>query len=92
MLEVYKDSWPAHIRERAKTEPQAANNELLAIGLTLMACWHPELGYLRFNSYSTVTPSNEPDPRGCFSRRADAEMRQHTPSTSGRNPTRGTPS
>lgn len=38
MLEVYSESWPAHIRERAKTNPQAADNELLAIGITLMGC------------------------------------------------------
>jgi hypothetical protein len=45
-------------------------------GMTRWVCWHPELGYLRFGSYSVAHASAAPDPRGCFTRRADAVVRQ----------------
>ena len=42
-------------------------------------CWHPDLGYLRFNSYSTVTPSSGPGGATLFTRRPNAEMRLTVP-------------
>ena len=39
------------------------------------ALWHPELGFLTFRSYSIATAYTEPDPRGCFTHRRDAERR-----------------
>jgi hypothetical protein len=45
-------------------------------GITRWACWHPDLGYLRFSSYAAASSSEHPDPRGCFTREKDADMRR----------------
>lgn len=38
-------------------------------------CWHPSLGFLTFGSYRQATVHKEPNPRGCFSKKRDAEKR-----------------
>lgn len=40
------------------------------------ACYHKELGYLRFKSYSQASVSSYPDPRGMFTKLSDAEKRR----------------
>lgn len=43
--------------------------------LRVWACWHPTLGYIKFNSYSGISGSPDPDPRNCYSLKANAEAR-----------------
>lgn len=50
------------------------------MGQLKFVCWHPELGYLRFGSYSTATANkNVPDPRCLFSKESDAIKRTKEP-------------
>jgi len=39
------------------------------------ACWHPSFGFLTFGSYRQARTHDYPDPRGCFSKKKDAEKR-----------------
>ena len=38
MLEVYRETWPAHIKALAEKDPQAADAKLFHVGITLLAC------------------------------------------------------
>ena len=38
--------------------------------------YHLELGYLTFASYSTVTTTDKPNPRGFYTKHSDAARRQ----------------
>ena len=42
---------------------------------TFYALWHPKLGYVTFDSRSSVRFSSEPNPRGVYSKLLDARKR-----------------
>lgn len=48
-------------------------NESIA---AMYTCFHPQVGYLAFNSYSRATAATRPCLRGLFSRLSDAKRRR----------------